>query len=659
MVKHFFALTPFKSNGMKKNYNMSHKKFKNVSSPHVPSTVIGKLSLNIKGFGFVLPNDSQCGTIFIPSSHINNAIDKDIVEVQIVSKAKEKLDGKILRVVKRDRKYIVGTVIQQLPSGDSIVFSHATEKNRRIILQKNTSSIDHTKIPWNIGDRLSMKIITVTPKHILCSFHKVLGNINNATMDTHVAIEEFHLCSQFPKNVIQEAQALVDLPIQKGERLDLTQAMCITIDPPDAKDFDDALSIEKDSSGNYLLGIHIADVSYFVTPFSFLDKEAYKRANSIYFVDRVIPMLPDILSNHLCSLKEAESRLTASIFITFDQHGNLLKYQIERAIIINKKRLTYEEVQKILDTSQESPFLPTIKLLEELTRKLHKQRKSRGSVDISIPEIRLNLDKDGIPTGLQKTNYDTAHTIVEECMLKANELVAKHLHAKAPKSLFRIHEEPGSSTIQDFFAYARVLGFAVPAYADESYIPHIFAVAQTSPLLEQLAIRFIRSMKLAIYSDKNIGHFGLALEYYTHFTSPIRRYSDLVTHRLLFEPHYQPDLTLISSWCTEQERNSFKAELSVLTLKKLRYLSKFIESAFSVIITNIKSNGIYFTLDCIGLEGFIHVSTLGKEFFLFNEKNSSFTGEITGKIFYIGQTIRVRLTSIDLISKDSAWHLLK
>ncbi len=617
----------------------------------------GKLSLHSKGFGFVSAIDVEHDDVFIPSSQIKGSIDGDIVEIQVLGKSAKGYEGKVVRLIKRERKRIVGIVTQVLKTGEAVIYSPVVGEERDVILVKEE------KRKWVLGDRVLMQIEKTTPEKIFCKLYKLFGNIEDATIDTEVAVEEYQIRKEFPTAVIEEALGFSSASsIKKDNRVDLTDLICMTIDPVDAKDYDDALSITKDKKGHYHLGVHIADVSHFVQVGSALDKEAFKRSNSTYFIDSVVPMLPPELSNDLCSLKEKVDRLTASALMEFNENGTLVNYKIVRSIINSRKRFTYEGAKEVLDGKVESPLLPQLKLLVELALKLKAFRKSRGSVELSMPEIRLKIDDKGVPNGYTRIDYDITHQLVEEFMLKANELVAKHLLDQGKDAIFRIHEEPNPENMKDFFSYARLIGFQVPPEPKDEDLIRLFEMAQKSPLLEQLAIRFIRSMKLAIYSENNVGHFGLALENYTHFTSPIRRYSDLVIHRLLFDETYKPNLKLVALWCTEQERKSFKAEMSVIKLKKLRYLEKIItetkEKTFSVTITNIKPMGIFFDLDFIGFEGFIRVSNLGREYFHFDEKRRVFTGEKTGVTFNIGKPIQVVLESIDLLIQECNWVLL-
>ncbi len=617
--------------------------------------LIGKISIHTRGFGFVTPQNDSHEDVFIPSSKMKGAIDGDIVEIQVLSKSKKGFEGCILRIKERGRTHLVGTVIELLPKGDAIIFAPVVGEDRRILLKKSDSEI------WKIGDRISMEIQKATDDAIICKFDELLGNIENALVDTKIAIAEFQLTKEFPKEVVQSAKALPATLKADPTRTDLRMEECITIDPVTARDYDDALSLKKDEKGHYHLGVHIADVSHFVTEDSPLDKEAFARANSTYFVDDVVPMLPEELSNELCSLKEGVLRYTVSVLAEFDPEGEVLHYKIVKGMIESRKRLTYEGAKEILDGKKESPLEPLLKLLVELYSHLKKKRRARGSVDLALPEVRLLLGEDGVPNGQQTIEYDITHQLVEEFMLFANETVSKHLEDNGQRSIFRIHEEPDAEIMKEFFSYARLLGFRIPPNPKEADIQALFEQASDSIFVEQLAVRYIRSMKLAIYSKDNIGHYGLALEYYTHFTSPIRRYSDLVIHRLLFDANYKPDLDAIAEQCSLRERLSFKAEMSVLKLKKLRYLDKLAaeepDRIFEATVTTIKSQGLSFDLDFLGFEGFIHISDVCSDFLVFNEATSTLVGNKTGITFHIGKKIHVKLEMLNLIFRDATWSV--
>jgi ribonuclease R len=617
--------------------------------------LIGKISIHTRGFGFVTPTKDSHEDVFIPSSKMKGAIDGDIVEIEVLSKSKKGFEGCIIRIKERARTHLVGTVIEILSGGDAVIFAPVVGEDRKILLKKSGAE------KWRIGDRISMEILKATEDAIVCKFHELFGNIENALVDTKIAIAEFQLTKVFPKETVKAAKALPPTLEVDRSRTDLRGEDCITIDPVTARDYDDALSLKKDQNGHYHLGVHIADVSHFVTNESPLDKEAFSRANSTYFVDDVVPMLPEELSNEICSLKEGVIRYTVSVLAEFDQNGELIQYKIVKGMIESKKRFTYEEAKEVLDGKKESPLAPLLHLLVELYTHLKKKRRARGSVDLALPEVRLILGEDGVPKGQQIIEYDITHQLVEEFMLFANETVSRHLEDNGQRSIFRIHEEPDSAIMKEFFSYARLLGFRLPPNPKEADIQALFEQASGSIFVEQLAVRYIRSMKLAVYSKDNIGHYGLALEYYTHFTSPIRRYSDLVIHRLLFDTSYKPDLDAIAEQCSLRERLSFKAEMSVLKLKKLRYLDKLVREdpnhIFDATVTTIKSQGLSFDLDFLGFEGFIHISEVCSDFLVFSEATSTLVGSKTGITFSIGKKIQVKLEMLNLIFRDATWSV--
>lgn len=621
----------------------------------IKKIIRGRISINQRGFGFVTPKEKGLEDLFIPAGKLNGALDGDEVTARVLAHSPKGYEGEVVDVKQRKRTHLAGTIVFIHKNGDAAIFAPAAGEKREITLkkQKNTQ--------WKIGDRVSLEILSSTDKEIICSLDQILGDMDNALLDTKIAILEYGIRNTFSKSCLKEANSFKEDLEVTSDRVDLTHLHTITIDPTTAKDYDDALSIEKDKNGCYHLGVHIADVSHFVPEGSDLDVEAYTRSNSTYFIDGVVPMLPESLSNNLCSLKENVNRYVISVLMTLSPKGELLNYQIVRSVIHSRKRFTYEEALELLQSDSKSPHLKVLKLLVELCSHFKEERKKRFSVDLAMTEVRLIMGNDGVPIGKEKIEYDITHQMVEEFMLKANEVVATHLIKEGRNSIFRVHEEPSADTLKEFFSYARLLGFRLPAEPNEKDIQTLFEMAQKSPHLEKLAIRYIRSMKLAIYSEKNKGHYGLALENYTHFTSPIRRYSDLVIHRLLFDKNYNPDLQEIADQCTEKERLSFKAEMSVLKLKKLRFIDRLTdedpETIFAGTITNTKATGIYFDLDFIGLEGFIHVSEIGGDYYLYNEKNKTFTGERSGLFFQIGKKIYVQLASIDLVYQECTWLL--
>ncbi len=626
--------------------------------------VSGVLRMHAKGFGFVIPDTPrECPQdIFIPKHLTDNAVDGDHVEVALNREAVSEKgpEGKIVNVLKRARKHLAGTIRQISSNGDIIAYVPLLGISKPVVVYAPSD------ISLKIGDRVILNVLEWgTEKEPTTSeLSHVIGNIHDASNDILAAIEEFDLRSAFPKAAIEQAKAFGKKVTAKEmkKRVDLTGEECFTIDPDTAKDFDDALTLTKDRKGNYRLGVHIADVAHYVTPDSPLDKEAVQRCNSTYFPNTCIPMLPEELSNELCSLKPDVIRLTVTVLMDFNKQGTLMKHQVFRSYIKSQKRFTYFEAKDVLDGKKKSPHAKTLKLMVELCKLLKKKRYERGSIDFALPEIVIVIDEKGRPQGLKRIEYDITHQLVEEFMLKANEIVAIELNNRGKRLIYRVHEVPQEENFEDFLQFARTLGFKVPAKLENGDLQKLFEEAKKTTFFPQLSVAFIRSMRLAQYSPDNVGHFGLALEHYCHFTSPIRRYSDLIIERLLFDEEPENlDLDKIAQHCSDQERVSFRAEMSVKTLKKLRLLDQSFKEdpsrEYNAIVTKIKPFGLFFELQDLMLEGFLHISELENDYFIYDDKRNLLIGRSSGKVHKLGETIKVRLARIDLIVLESSWIL--
>ncbi|NGX60390.1 MAG: Ribonuclease R [Chlamydiae bacterium] len=635
-------------------------------SPTTDEPIItGKVRMHPRGFGFVIPDDrSKCSEdIFIPRHLTNNAVDGDTVEVavQFESKKPEKgPEGKILSITDRARTHVAG-IIDHLEKARIMAFVPILGETRPVIVK------DGKQKKIKEGDRLILKIVEWGDQKnpTICEVSHKIGHITDPSVDIEAATEEYNLSKDFPKSAIQEAKEFGNkvLKIQQEGRLNLSKTPCFTIDPETAKDFDDALSISKDKKGNYFLGVHIADVAHYVKPKGNLSREALLRSNSTYFPGKCIPMLPEELSNNLCSLKQGEIRLTVSVLMQFDKEGNLLSSEVKRSFINSQKRFTYGEAKDVLDGKKKSPHEQDLQYMEELCHLLKKKRSIRGSIDFALPELVILVDKKGKPTGVKIEQYHITHQIVEEFMLKANEMVATHLEKQGKTQLFRIHEEPDAENLEEFFAMGRSLGFKIPKKPTQQDLQELFDTARQTRFSQQLAVAFIRNLKLAFYSPRNVGHYGLALEHYCHFTSPIRRYSDLVTQRLLFDEEEKDlDLDKIAEKCSEKERVSFKAEMSVKLMKKYRLLQMWMKEdpdrTYTAYVTKIKPFGFFFEVKDLFLEGFLHVSQLQSDYFLYVENVPMLEGEKTKLRYIIGKEITVRPEAVDLIHLESRWELL-
>ena len=575
----------------------------------------GVIHIHAKGFGFVTPSQADSGSedIFIPKHLKKNAVDGDLVEIAVKPDRKRDKgpEGYVLSVIKRAKTHLVGIVWMINPRGHYLIYVQSLGNTKSAFVKRKK------RLSYRIGDCLLLEVMDwgEENKPALCTVREKIGCIYDTTTDIKAAVRDFDIRFHFPSSLSKEIEQL-PMEVSKDElagRLDLTDLETFTIDPETAKDYDDALSLSKDDKG-YHRGVHIADVSHYVKEGSKLDEEAYKRSNSTYFPGICVPMLPEVLSNHLCSLKEKELRLSVSVLIDFDREGTVIHSRIEKAYIFSQKRFTYEEAKEVLDQKRASPHFSCLKLMKELCLLLKKKRFQRGSVDLSLPEIVIQVDKKGAPYAVEVLEYDYTHKLVEEFMLKANEIVAEHFIQCQKPTIFRVHEDPSPENLEDFYFFARSLGFSVPGQPTQEDIQALFATAKKTPHLERLSVAFIRSMKMAFYCHKNTGHFGLALNSYCHFTSPIRRYSDLVVHRLLFDKVKAPDLREIARSCSERERISFKAESSVILMKKIRLLASYQKKdpqrIYRGVVSKIKPFGFSFEAEPLQIEGFIHISDL-------------------------------------------------
>lgn len=628
-----------------------------LTSSSFPSAVKGTIRMNPRGFGFVEVEGFE-DDVFIPRHSTQNAMDGDQVEIAISPIVTEKgPEGKVLAITSRSRSHLSGIVLH-VSKHMAHVYVPMLGKDQPVTLKLSPDQIVIT------GDRVIMEIEEWAKDETLCTLSRKLGHISDPTLDIPVAIEEFEIRTEFSKEILDETKKLGKSVPQKAiqAREDLREIETFTIDPDTAKDFDDAISLSKDK-GVYHLAVHIADVSHYVSAGSFLDKEAFLRSNSTYFPGKCIPMLPSELSDNLCSLKPKVNRLTVTVFMDFDATGEMLSYRLAKTVIKSQKRFTYKEARKVLDGKMKSVHKPTLVLMEELCLLLKKKRYDRGSVEFAMPELVVLVNEKGVPTGTDYVEYDITHQLVEEFMLKANETVAKHLDANGKGVPFRVHDEPSEENMRDFAFLAGAFGFNIPPKPAPSDIQKMFDEALETPFGQYLATSYIRRMRLAIYSPVNIGHYGLSLTHYCHFTSPIRRYVDLVAHRLIFD--FVADVTLlekISDRCSERERISAKAENSVLTLKKYRLLEKYYQEnndrQYAAIITRVKPFGLTFEVLELMLEGFIHISEIGNDYYEFDEGMSRLRGTRRGELYSSGDKITVGLKELDLLTCESEWTIV-
>jgi len=484
--------------------------------------------------------------------------------------------------------------------------------------------------------------------------------------DTAAVMRFYELPKGFSKAVLADArkaaETLADASEAEG-RLDLRKKFIFTCDPVTARDYDDALSLETDRRGNRILGVHIADVSHFVRPGSALDREAYRRSTSVYLADRVVPMLPEALCNGVCSLVPGEDRLAFSVFMTFDKSGKMVKRSFAKSVIRSKARFTYEQVMQVIRGGDVSGAvgkkeLKTIREICALAQQLRSARFAAGALDLEVPEAEIQLDADGEMTGLVTRPYDESHQMIEECMVAANEAVAKELWTNGVKILSRLHEPPDPERIESLRADLRGLGVGVGDISDLKVFGKFLKDIKSHPLYPTIATMVLRSMKRAVYDSRTIGHFGLAKRYYAHFTSPIRRYPDLTLHRQLADYLVKPGLAKrapqeLAKWAehtSEREQIAAEAERGLLEIKKYRLLEDQLKTRqildYDAVISKCTPFGCFVEIPELAVSGLVHISLLSRSFVRFDEANHTLSAT-GGRRWRIGDRLRVHVAGVD------------
>ena len=632
------------------------KRYK-LSGVPISNKVTGILEVNSAGFGFVVLKNSKMGDIFIAARNMGSAFDGDEVEAVVFSQRKRKnFEGQIISVIKRKREEFVGT----LKKSKAFYFVEPDDMkiHRDIYIEK--PKLQGAKI----GDKVIVgKIVwesaNLNPEGEII---EVIGKAGSIDAETISVAKEFHLAYKFPEKVTKEVKKIkFDITPQEIEsRLDFRVHNVITIDPADAKDFDDALSVEELENGNSRVGIHIADVSHYVIENSAADKEALNRGNSVYLVGRVIPMLPEILSNDICSLVPDEERLTYSVIVELTPRGKLVSYDIKKTIIKSKRRFNYDEVQQIIE-KRDGDFKKDILKLHKLAQILRKKRMREGSIDFFTPEIKFVLDDSGKPVKIIKREIKESNMLIEEFMLLANQVVAAHIGAPRGKKnkpfVYRIHDLPDREKIMEFSQFVKSIGYPFdPNSAKTSSQFQLLMMSargkEEEALINDLAIR---SMAKAVYSVNNIGHYGLGFKYYSHFTSPIRRYADLIVHRLLFQyiENKQPNnytvnrLEEICDHISDCERRAIDAERESVKIKQIEYLKDHIGVEFHAIISGVTHFGIFVRLTENLAEGLVRIRDLDDDFYVYDEKKYALVGRKNKKQYRLGDKIQVKLVRVD------------
>lgn len=627
----------------------------------------GILQVTQKGFGFVLMPDEE-PDIFVGRRQLRDAIHGDKVKVQLKKQKRTgNPRGMITGIIERNTHRFTGTTFR---SGRDIFLAISpVTPERGIKLKKNP------KKPLQENMIITAKVLdwgtSVTP--IFARAVHVIGDSANPANDFDLIVSKYDFRKTFPKKVMDGIMALSESTIQSEipNRRDIRKWTTFTIDPESARDFDDAVSIRKTQNG-YSLGVHIADVSFFVSLGSELDREALKRATSVYFTEGVIHMLPEVLSADLCSLRPEIDRLAMTALMEIDSSGKVSSYDIFPSVIKSSKRFTYDDVQDILDGKEEDPLNGKVQLLNTLSGILFKNRSKKGSIDFDIPEPVFSLGKGGIPHEIRPSERKQSHRIVEECMLIANQTVAECLTEKSGKSkcgVYRIHDKPNPDDVSKFLDLIGRLGISVPTKGKDLSPADFRAVllaVEDSPyrnLIENVALR---TMSKAMYSMKNRGHFGLAFDRYTHFTSPIRRYPDLVAHRLVRRLHLEDRsyanygrsaIQAAVDRSNDAEILAVQAEREYIKLKQLRWLEQKVGETFEGVISGVVQFGLFVGLKESLAEGLIHIDTMEADTFVYDEESYSLKGRKTGKEYRLGDPVRVRVLAV-LIDKQRANFVL-
>ncbi len=622
----------------------------------------GAMQMTRKGFGFV--TDERTGEdVFIAAQNLGTALDGDLVEVQLfgVSRGKSK-EGQVLGILQRARTRFVGTYHKSEYYGFVVPDNPKVYRDFLIPDEKAGSAQTGQKVVVEM-ERWESNMLNPEARIV-----QVLGYPNEPGVDVSSVVIGHGLGIGFDPQLEQKINrmTLQITPEELSRRLDLRDELIFTIDPPDAKDFDDAVSLTELPSGNYRLGVHIADVSHFVPEGSELDQEAAQRATSIYLVDRVIPMLPEHLSNELCSLQPHEDRLTYSCIMEISPTGEVVDYQIAESVIHSKRRFTYQEVQEIIDAETSSdPFAEVIKKMHWLSRILREKRFRQGSIDFTTPEVKFVLDEKGFPIDIIPVRQMHSNEMIEEFMLIANQTVARHVeltsrHKKADPFIYRVHEKPDAEKLHKFETFLNALGYRVKLHHNITPKEFQQLLKEVTGGPDDIIIKEValRTMMKAEYSPNNTGHFGLAFRHYTHFTSPIRRYPDLVVHRLLKKyaetrPNLKESKELlrklkdVSRISSEQERKALEAERDSIRLKQVEWLSKHADQEFEGLISGVTSFGIFVETIPYLIEGLIRMENLADDFYIFDEKTYSLIGKDTGRVLRLGDPVRVRVSHIN------------
>jgi ribonuclease R len=619
--------------------------------------VPGRLQGNERGFGFVIPDDKDEPHIFIPADSMNGAMHNDRVIGRVNSRntGRTSDEGEVVKVIERANRRVIGT--------------YEKDKRYGFLIPDNPKISDNILIPSNEagGAADGQKVIVQiyqwpnSKRNARGRVVEVLGYADQQGVDTLSVIRSHNLRDEFPQRVLEEAEAIPDTvtPEQAAGRKDLRRLKTVTIDGEDAKDLDDAVSIQKLENGCYMLGVHIADVAHYVKEGSELDREAFARGTSVYLIDRVLPMLPPRISNGICSLNPGADRLALTVMMKIDPSGKVIDSDIFESVINTDHRMTYTDVYAILEENDEAlkekykDSVDMFETMKELAMVLRNKRTVRGSLDLNIGEAKVILDDKGRPVDVFRYEITIANRIIEEFMIVCNETIAERYFWTDTPLMYRIHEKPDPEKMQLFAEFVHNLGYTlrVSKEMQPRYLQLLLEEVKGTREEEVVNNVMLRSLQKARYSHDNLGHFGLASEFYCHFTAPIRRYPDLMVHRIIKEEisgllneerkqRLKNSLPETAKHCSERERAAEEAERATADMKKAEYMKQRLGDVFEGVISDVTSFGMFVQLDNT-IEGLVRVTDMKNDYYIYNEANYSLKGERTGKLYKIGDRVKV------------------
>lgn len=644
-----------------------------VGLPDRMNLVVGRLTCNAGGFGFVVPERapdqapqaarSRAGDVYVAAVNLRDALHGDRVVARVERHTPKGAEGRIIRVLERHLTRLVGRYEDDGPKFGG----HVVPFDKRVL---HEIFVPPGEAGEAAGGQMVVVEITRPPsatRNPVGRVLQVLGRLEERGVDLRVVMAKHELPEAFPPEVEAEAGTVAAEPgaEELQGRTDFRPWATVTIDPATARDHDDAVSLDRLPNGNWLLGVHIADVAHYVREGGALDQEAYLRGFSVYFPETVVPMLPHALSSHMCSLVEGHDRLSQTAVLEVDPQGRVRRAEFHDGVIRVDAKLSYEQAQAVVDGDPElrqrfAAVAPLVQRMSELAAAMRRRRYQRGALDLDLPEPRLVLDEAGNMTGIRPSVRLDSMRVIEEFMLAANEAVAAQLHEAGVGALYRIHEQPDPGRVEEFCELAASFGYRLSPPGATEVRPQDFQLVlrqiQGKPEEKLISALLLRTMKLARYHEDNLGHFGLATEMYAHFTSPIRRYPDLVVHRALRALRQgraatlppRPRLAEMGLHLSDRERRAMEAERELVEWKKVRFMAGKLGERFQGWVTGVQAFGLFVELDEVYVQGLVHVSSMSDDYYAFDEKAHRLKGESTGRIYRLGDRVEVQVARVDL-----------